>query len=84
MNRDRIKSQGTDPLNGNDCYAVLGIVFDWIEEKENEAYAFDRPEGYVEELLDLLRNAGYCGCSTPYGCIACKGRGGPDPKGTHR
>lgn len=32
MNRQRIKSLGTDPLNGNDAYGILGTVFDWIEE----------------------------------------------------
>jgi hypothetical protein len=33
MDRERIKHQGPQPLNGNDAYTVLGIVFDWLEEE---------------------------------------------------
>ena len=78
MNRERIHKQGSDPLNGNDAFAVLGIVFDWIEEKENKALAplIEPVLAPPDELLDLLREAGYCGCTTEFGCIACGGSKG--------
>jgi hypothetical protein len=52
---------GSSPLNGNDAYAVLGIVFDWIETKESEALAplIEPAVASPEELLDELRAAGY-------------------------
>jgi hypothetical protein len=52
MDRERIKSLGSDPLNGNDAYAVLGIVFDWIENQNG-------PLPSHEELEEELRKAGY-------------------------
>ena len=53
-------------MNGNDAYAVLGIVFDWMEEQNG-------PLGDQDMLLARLRQAGYCCCETEYGCIACGG-----------
>lgn len=52
MNRERIHHLGSQPLNGNDAYSVLGIIFDWIEEQ---------PEGDPDaaEVLERLRKAGY-------------------------
>jgi hypothetical protein len=75
MNRERIKHQGTEPLNGNDAYAVLGIVFDWIEEAESDRVSplLEPAVGDSAELLDRLRKSGYCGCTTEFGCVACGG-----------
>jgi len=53
-------------MNGNDAYAVLGIVFDWMEEQND-------PMGDVDMLLARLRQAGYCCCTTEHGCVACNG-----------
>lgn len=47
MERERIKSLGSSPLNGNDAYAILGIVFDWIEGDEPAS------------LEEKLKEAGY-------------------------
>lgn len=75
MNRERIHTQGSHPVNGNDALSILGIVFDWIGEKENEALAplIEPAVGDPAELLDLLRDAGYCCCTTIHGCKACGG-----------
>ena len=67
MERERIHHMGTEPLNGNDAYAVLGTVFDWIEEQEITP-------SDSNELLDRLRRIGYCVCTTEFGCAACNGR----------
>jgi len=67
MERERIHHMGAQPLNGNDAYAVLGTVFDWIEEQETDPSDFS-------ELLDRLRRIGYCVCTTEFGCAACGGR----------
>lgn len=75
MNRERIHHRGTQPLNGNDVYAILGAMFDWVEEQ---------PEGDPDaaEVLDLLRSLGYCVCITEFGCIACNGRNNEDRQGS--
>jgi hypothetical protein len=52
-------------MNGNDAYAVLGTVFDWVEEQSDSLSL---------ELLDRLRQIGYCMCTTEFGCAACGGR----------
>lgn len=60
MNRDRIKSLGSEPINGNDAYAILGIVFDWIEGKKNGAFSpLIQTMASPDELEELLREAGY-------------------------
>lgn len=69
MNRERIHHSGSQPMNGNDAYAVLGIVFDWMEEKTSPT---------PEDLLHQLRQAGYCACETEFGCVACGGRKGKE------
>ncbi|QJD49792.1 hypothetical protein SEA_CLUBPENGUIN_68 [Streptomyces phage ClubPenguin] len=74
MERERIHHQGTQPLNGNDAYSVLGIVFDWIEEVEKGTPLLEPDMGNVHQLLDELRRAGYCCCTTKFGCAACGGR----------
>jgi hypothetical protein len=76
LERDRIHHQGTQPLNGNDAYSVLGIVFDWIEESEAGTPLLEAPTGNVHKLLDELRRAGYCCCTTEFGCAACGGKRG--------
>lgn len=53
MDRKRIKKLGTDPMNGNDAYAILGIVFDWMEKH------VDTPSPDPEELQAELKEAGY-------------------------
>lgn len=68
MNRERIKKLGTNPPNGNDAYAILGTIFDWIEENEN------REPLIAAEILGLLRDLGFCVCTTKYGCVVCGGR----------
>ena len=72
MERERIRHIGTQPLNGNDAYAVLGTVFDWIENNE------DAPGDLPSKLLDELRQLGYCMCITEFGCAACMGRKSSD------
>ena len=52
MDRKRIKKLGSSPLNGNDAYAILGIVFDWIERQNGPIHSH-------EELEEELRQAGY-------------------------
>lgn len=66
MERERIHHQGSQPLNGNDAYTVLGIVFDWMEDQNG-------PLADQDMLLARLRQAGYCCCVTEYGCVACGG-----------
>lgn len=73
MDRERIHHMGSQPLNGNDAYSVLGIVFDWIEESKAGSPLLE-PLGNTHELLDELRRAGYCCCTTEFGCAACGGR----------
>lgn len=65
MERERIHHLGTQPLNGNDCYAVLGEVFDWIEEQVGS-------ETGSHELLDRLRHIGYFMCTTESECAVCR------------
>lgn len=74
MERERIHHQGSEPLNGNDAYAVLGIVFDWIEGVESDTPFLEPDMGNVHQLLDELRRAGYCCCTTEFGCASCGGR----------
>lgn len=66
VTKKQIKHQGSEPMNGNDAYTVLEIVFDWMEEQNG-------PLPDHEELLDRLRRAGYCACTTDFGCAACGG-----------
>ena len=53
MERKRIKKLGTDPMNGNDAYMILGVVFDWIVGHHNT------PSPDPEELQAQLANLGY-------------------------
>lgn len=52
----------------------LGIVFDWIEEVEKNTPLLEPNLGNSDKLLDDLRRAGYCCCTTEFGCAACGGR----------
>lgn len=79
MDRARINHRGSQPLNGNDAYAVLGIVFEFIEETEQNTPLLEPNMGNTDVLLDELRRAGYCCCTTEHGCAACRGRGGQSP-----
>lgn len=74
MERERIHHMGSQPLNGNNAYSILGIVFDWIEKVEGDTPIMEPYMGNVHELLDELRQAGYCCCTTEFGCAACVGR----------
>lgn len=53
MERRRIKKMGTDPMNGNDAYAILGVVGDWIEGHH------DTPSPDPGELQAELEAVGY-------------------------
>jgi hypothetical protein len=53
VDRKRIKKLGTFPMNGNDAYAILEIVFDWMEKH------VDTPSPDPEELQAELKEAGY-------------------------
>lgn len=68
MKRERIHYMGSQPLNGNDAYAILGTLFDWIEELESQGNPLPK------DLLDRLRQLGYCICTTEFGCASCGGR----------
>ena len=59
MDRERIHHRGSQPLNGNDAYTVLGIVFDWIEEVEQGTPLLEPNMGNSDKLLDELHQAGY-------------------------
>lgn len=59
MERERIKRMGSQPMNGNDAFAVLGIVFDWIEETETGTPLLEPVTGNPDELRELLQQAGY-------------------------
>lgn len=59
MERERIKRMGSQPMNGNDAFAVLGIVFDWIEETELKTPLLEPNTGNTDELRELLQQAGY-------------------------
>ena len=61
MDRERIKEHilGSQPLNGNDAYAVLGIVFDWMEKNTVSSELGLYTHGSVEELQEDPREAGY-------------------------
>jgi hypothetical protein len=76
MDREQIHHMGSQPLNGNDAYAVLGIVFDWVQEVEQTTPLLEPNMGNSDKLLDDLRRAGYCCCTTEFGCVACRGRNG--------
>lgn len=56
-----------DRLDGGDAKTILGIVFQWMDEQNS-------PLPDHEELLHRLRSSGYCGCTTEFGCVACKGQ----------
>jgi hypothetical protein len=62
-----------DRLDGGDAQTILGIVFDWMAAEEKST-ALTEPLGNITILLDRLRRAGYCGCTTEFGCAACGGR----------
>lgn len=53
MDREWIKSLGSQPLNGNDAYAALEVVFEWLEETKH--WVGTQPS----ELENKLREAGY-------------------------
>lgn len=78
MERERIHHRGSQPLNGNDAYAILGIVFDFIEETERKTPLLEANMGNTDALLDELRRAGYCCCTTEFGCASCGGAGRRD------
>jgi hypothetical protein len=54
--RDKVMTEGqmgTQPLNGNDARAILGIVWKWIEDA-NDGHGSD-----VGDLMQELEDAGY-------------------------
>lgn len=75
VNRECIKKARLEPITEDDAYIVLGIVFGWIDDKEREVEAplADWPSVDHKDLLERIREAGYCACQTPYGCKTCRG-----------
>jgi hypothetical protein len=63
----KIRYRGLELIPGSAVYPILEKLYDWIEwnERANPPIA--------EELLGLLRDLGFCFCTTVYGCVACNG-----------
>lgn len=61
MDRERITRMGSQPMNGDDAFAVLGIVFDWAEEKFQTSMPqlSGSPDVCPQELVERLNAAGY-------------------------